>query len=93
MQSLFNGKPGQLFFVAGQAVELWEDPRLPFGCNFKDFEAYCRSARWDLLFNAIVLACLARMDDDEDDLRQPAPPWAWAIAAESATPDDEHAGH
>ena len=44
----------QRFFVAGQAVELWENPLLPFGCALNDLESYCLNARWDLLFNAIV---------------------------------------
>jgi hypothetical protein len=68
------------FFVAGQPVELWEDPRLPFGCGFTDLEAYCLNARWDLLFNAIVLACLAHQDADEEMLR-PSPRCVWAYAA------------
>lgn len=81
------------FFVAGEALELWEDPQLPFGLTFDDLEAYCLGSRWELLFNAIVLACLSRIDADEDDLRHPAPPWAWAYAAEAPLPDDGRAGH
>ena len=81
------------FFVAGQPVELWEDSRLPFGCGFTDLEAYCLNARWELLFNAIVLACLARLDADEDELRHQPPPWEWAFAAESVADDDDVAGH
>jgi hypothetical protein len=79
----------QRFFVAGRAVELWEDPEFPFGLAFDDLEAYCLESRWELLFNAIVLACLSRLDADEEELRQPSPPWAWAFAAEAAgAPED-----
>ena len=89
MHSLTNQ---QRFFVAGQAVELWEDPQLPFGCAFTDLESYCLNARWELLFNAIVLACLAHLDDDE--LRRPSSHWAWAFAAESPVDaDDDRVGH
>jgi len=91
LHSLINH---QRFYVAGEPVELWEDPRLPFGCAFTDLEAYCLGARWELLFNAIVLACLARLDADEDELRRPAPQWEWAFAAESPSHrDDERDGH
>ncbi len=70
----------QRFFVAGQAVELWEDPQLPFGCGFTELEAYCLNSRWDLLFNAIVLACLAHQDEDDEAPRR-SPRCAWAYAA------------
>lgn len=83
----------QRFFVAGQAVELWEDPRLPFGCGFHDLEAYCLNARWDLLFNAIVIACLARQDAEEEESSPPSPRCAWAGGVTSPAADDVHAGH
>jgi hypothetical protein len=83
----------QCFFVAGQPIELWEDPRLPFGCGFTDLEAYCLHSRWELLFNAIVLACLSRLDDDEDEAKRRPPRWSWAFAAEAASDEDERAGH
>jgi hypothetical protein len=56
----------QRFFVAGQAVELWENPRLPFGCGLQELETYCLHARWDLLFNAIVIVCNASQEADDD---------------------------
>lgn len=80
-------------FVAGEAAELWEDPKLPFGLAFDDLEAYCLGSRWELLFNAIVLACLSRLDSDEEDLSHPSPPWAWAFAAEAPFPGDLGRGH
>lgn len=81
------------FFVAGQPLELWEDPRLPFGCAFADLETYCLNSRWDLLFNAIVLACLSRIDQDEEEAKRRQPRWSWAFAAEAVFDDDERAGH
>lgn len=90
MQTITNH---QRFFVAGEAIELWEDPQLPFGLAFDDLEAYCLGSRWELLFNAIVLACLSRLDADEDELRRPSPPWAWAFATEPASSEDARAGH
>jgi hypothetical protein len=83
----------QCFFVAGQPIELWEDPRLPFGCSFTDLEAYCQGSRWELLFNAIVLACLSRLDEDDDGTPQAQPHWSWAFAAEAASDSDDGAGH
>lgn len=44
------------FFVSGQAVELWEDSRQPFGWAEEDLDGYARGGRWELLFNALVLA-------------------------------------
>lgn len=90
MQSL---NTHQRFFVAGQPVELWEDPRLPFGCAFDDLETYCMSSRWELLFNAIVLACLALQESEDEDVRRP-PNWAWAFGGMSgAFPDEDGPGH
>jgi hypothetical protein len=83
----------QCFFVAGEAIELWEDPRLPFGCAFTDLEAYFLTSRWELLFNAIVLACLSRLDEDEDERQQRRPRWSWAFAAQATSDEDDRAGH
>ena len=47
----------QTYFVSGQAVELWENARQPFGWGEDDLDGYARYGRWDLLFNALVLAC------------------------------------
>jgi hypothetical protein len=44
------------FYVSGQVVELWEDSRQPFGWAEDDLDGYARTGRWDLLFNALVLA-------------------------------------
>jgi hypothetical protein len=46
----------RLFYVSGQAVELWEDSRQPFGWAEEDLDGYARGGRWDLLFNALVLS-------------------------------------
>lgn len=85
--------PRECFFVAGEAIELWEDPQLPFGCAFTDLEAYCLSSRWELLFNAIVLACLSRLDEDDEEAKQSHPRWSWAFAAEATSDCDDRAGH
>jgi hypothetical protein len=46
----------RMFYVSGQEVELWEDARQPFGWAEEDLDGYARGGRWDLLFNALVLA-------------------------------------
>lgn len=46
----------RVFYVSGQAVELWEDARQPFGWAEEDLDGYARGGRWELLFNALVLA-------------------------------------
>lgn len=46
----------RVFYVSGQAVELWEDAQQPFGWTEDDLDGYARGGRWDLLFNALVLA-------------------------------------
>jgi hypothetical protein len=68
----------QRFFVAGQAVELWEDPQLPFGCALNDLESYCLNARWDLLFNAIVIVCNASHEAEDDEPIRPTNRCLWA---------------
>ena len=79
----------QRFFVAGQPVELWENPRLPFGCSLQDLEAYCTNAHWDLLFNAIMIVCNASQEADDDERVGPGNRCAWA--GEPGAPP--HAGH
>jgi len=44
------------FYVAGQAVELWENPEGPFGWTQDDIETYAADGSWELLFNALVLS-------------------------------------
>ncbi|MBM4242321.1 MAG: hypothetical protein FJ148_00675 [Deltaproteobacteria bacterium] len=46
----------QVYFVSGKAVELWENARQPFGWSEEDLDGYAKLGRWDLLFNALVLA-------------------------------------
>lgn len=46
----------RLFYVSGQAVVLWENTRQPFGWADEDLDGYARDGRWELLFNALVLA-------------------------------------
>lgn len=79
----------QRFFVAGQPVELWENPRLPFGCTVQDLEAYCVNARWDLLFNAIVIVCNASHESDDDEPIRPGNRCLWA-GEPGAPPDVGH---
>lgn len=79
----------QRFFMAGQPVELWENPLLPFGCSVQDLEAYCVNARWDLLFNAIVIVCNASNEWDDDEPMRPGNRCLWA--GEPGAPPE--AGH
>jgi len=46
----------RMFYVSGQAVELWEDSRQPFGWAEEDLDGYARGGCWELLFNALVLS-------------------------------------
>ena len=46
----------QVYFVSGKAVELWENALQPFGWSEDDLDGYAQHGRWDLLFNALVLA-------------------------------------
>ena len=43
-------------FVAGLAVEVWENPETPFGWTANHLHAYGRRGAWGLLFNALLLA-------------------------------------
>lgn len=42
-------------YVAGQLVELWEDPDRPFGWAAADLQGYVDCKAWVTLFNAVVL--------------------------------------
>jgi hypothetical protein len=46
----------QVYFVGGKAVELWENASQPFGWSDDDLDGYAQYGRWELLFNALVLA-------------------------------------
>jgi hypothetical protein len=46
----------RVFYVSGQAVELWENVTRPFGWAEEDLDGYARCGRWELLFNALVLS-------------------------------------
>ncbi|HEY8516731.1 MAG TPA: hypothetical protein VIS07_14580 [Candidatus Binatia bacterium] len=81
----------QRFYVAGQQIELWEHPDLPFGCALNDLEAYCLNARWELLFNAMVLAALA-LQEDEDTGSAPTR-FAWALDGVAAPSEEDVPGH
>jgi len=48
--------PGKRMFVAGQLVELWEDPEMGFGWGREDLERYADREEWVLLFNAMMLS-------------------------------------
>jgi len=43
-------------FVAGRAVEVWENPEAPFGWTANHLHAYGQRGAWGLLFNALLLA-------------------------------------
>ena len=43
-------------FVAGRAVEVWENPEAPFGWTADHLNAYGQRGAWALLFNALLLA-------------------------------------
>ena len=47
------------YFVAGEPIELWENPETPFGWAPSDLTTYATTEKWDLLFNALVLSSLA----------------------------------
>ena len=44
------------FFVSGQPFEIWDNPDRPFGWTQNDLESYATDERWELLFNALVIA-------------------------------------
>jgi hypothetical protein len=46
----------QVYFVAGKAVELWENNSQPFGWSDDDLDGYAQYGQWELLFNALVLS-------------------------------------
>jgi hypothetical protein len=43
-------------FVAGRAVEVWEDLETPFGWTAEHLHVYGQRGAWGLLFNALLLA-------------------------------------
>ena len=43
------------FYLAGEPIELWEDPELPFRCTPEDLQEWASSGDWVLLFNALTL--------------------------------------
>lgn len=83
----------QRFFVAGQQIELWEHPDLPFGCALNDLESYCLSARWELLFNAMILAALALQEDEEERTALGPTRFAWAFGSAATAADKDVPGH
>ena len=42
--------------IDGETFEVWENPDLPFGNDEEDLDVYRSRERWDLLWNALVLA-------------------------------------
>ncbi|MEW6273186.1 MAG: hypothetical protein AB1689_28235 [Thermodesulfobacteriota bacterium] len=83
----------QRLFVAGQQIEFWEHPDLPFGCALNDLETYCLNARWELLFNAMVLAALALQEDEEEQTALGPTRFAWAVGTAAAPSDEDVRGH
>jgi len=45
----------QRMYVAGQFVEVWEDPTVPFGVGPGDLNGFVERGDWVALFNALVL--------------------------------------
>lgn len=91
MQSIAT--PRERLFVAGQQIEVWENPELPFGCALTDLETYCLDARWELLFNAMVLAASAMQEENEGVQALQAPArFAWA-AGDGFLPEQDTRGH
>jgi hypothetical protein len=43
------------FYLAGEPIEMWEDPDLPFRCTPDDFNAWATNGDWVLLFNALAM--------------------------------------
>jgi len=43
------------FFLAGEPLELWEDPELPFRCTPEEIRNYAMRGNWILLFNALAM--------------------------------------
>jgi len=43
-------------FVAGRAVDVWENPEVPFGWTPNHLHAYGQRGAWGLVFNALLLA-------------------------------------
>jgi hypothetical protein len=43
-------------YIAGQEVEVWENPDMPFRCTQEEIDGYARDEAWILLFNALVLS-------------------------------------
>lgn len=62
------------YYVAGQPLELWENADSPFGWSDGDLQRYATGERWDLLFNALVLATLLESDEDPACPADSAPP-------------------
>ena len=42
--------------IEGEAFEVWENPQVPFGNEREDIDIYAKEGRWELLWNALVLA-------------------------------------
>ena len=60
------------YYVAGEPLELWENADSPFGWSDGDLERYATGERWDLLFNALVLATLLESSPDAGAPPEPA---------------------
>jgi hypothetical protein len=42
-------------YIAGNAVDIWENPRARFSWTPSAIEGYVRAEQWESLFNALVL--------------------------------------
>lgn len=45
----------RLLLAGGQILEVWEDPKWPFGCDQAHLQGYLASGDWINLFNALTL--------------------------------------
>lgn len=59
-----SGSGRQRLFLAGELVEVWEDPERPFRCTDEEMELYAEGGRWILLFNALVLSAGPRRESE-----------------------------
>lgn len=49
-----GGTPRRIW-IAGTAIDVWENPQVSFSWTPSAIQGYARSERWASLFNALVL--------------------------------------
>jgi len=58
----------QRFYLAGELVEVWENPQVPFQCGPAGLRGYAVRSEWVMLFNALVLAGNSESEHDTEVL-------------------------